>query len=49
VLSIPPTLWQLDVGLYLLALLFPLLLLIAIFYVGACMIGRGYRRLFKRR
>lgn len=49
VLSIPPTHWQLDIGLYLLGLFFPLLLLTALFYVYGCLFGRGFRRLFKRR
>ncbi len=48
-LSIPPNLWRLDIGLYLLSLFFSLLLLTAFFYVYACLIGRGFRRLFKRR
>jgi hypothetical protein len=49
VLSIPPHLWRLDVGLYLLALLFPLLVLTALFYVYGCVFGRVFHRLFKRR
>ncbi len=49
VLSIPPNLWRLDVGLYLLSLLFPLLVLTALFYMYGCLFGRGVRRLFKRR
>jgi hypothetical protein len=49
VLSLPPDLWRLDIGLYLLSLFFPLLLLTALFYVYGCVIGRAFRRLFKRR
>lgn len=49
VLSISPTLWRLDIGLYLLSLFFPLVLLTALFYVYGCLIGRGFRRMFKRR
>jgi hypothetical protein len=49
VLSIPLDLWRLDVGLYLLLVLLPLLVLTGVFYVSACLFGRGVRRLFRRR
>ncbi len=47
-LSIPPNLWRLDVGIFLLVVAVPLLLLTACLYSCFCLIGRGLRQLSGR-
>ena len=49
VLGIPPNLWQLDFGVFLLVMGLPIALLTACLYVFFCLIGRGLRRLGGRR
>lgn len=44
VLAIPPNLWQMDFGIFLLVMALPIALLTACLYTFFCLIGRGLRR-----
>lgn len=49
VLAIPPNLWQMDFGIFLLVMALPIALLTACLYAFFCLIGRGLRRSGGRR